>query len=438
MDSDRLLVLNLVLVVVLIALTAFFVAVEFAIVRVRGSRVDQLIAEGRKNALAVKQVTSNLDGYLSACQLGITITALGLGWLGEPTVEQILHPVFHSLQIPEAVTGILSFLIAFIVITYLHVVVGELAPKTIAIRKAEAVAMLTAKPLILFTKIMRPFIWTLNGSANQLVKLIGIKPASEHEEAHSEEEIQIIINESYESGKINQSEYGYVNRIFAFDNMLAREIMVPRTDMVCLYTDKTRDENLEIIVEQQYTRFPVIEENKDNVIGIINTKQFFLALRNNPDLDVTSILQPVMAVSEVTPVNELLQRMQKEGTHIAILIDEYGGTAGLVTIEDILEEIVGEIRDEFDKEEEQPIVQLGDNHLIVDGKVGVNQINDLLLSELDTEDVDTIGGWLYGTHPEMNVGETLEHQNLIFKLLDKEPHRFKRLEIVKMIPETEQ
>lgn len=438
MDSDRLLVLNLVLVVVLIALTAFFVAVEFAIVRVRGSRVDQLIAEGRKNALAVKQVTSNLDGYLSACQLGITITALGLGWLGEPTVEQILHPVFHSLQIPEAVTGILSFLIAFIVITYLHVVVGELAPKTIAIRKAEAVAMLTAKPLILFTKIMRPFIWTLNGSANQLVKLIGIKPASEHEEAHSEEEIQIIINESYESGKINQSEYGYVNRIFAFDNMLAREIMVPRTDMVCLYTDKTRDENLEIIVEQQYTRFPVIEENKDNVIGIINTKQFFLALRNNPDLDVTSILQPVMAVSEVTPVNELLQRMQKEGTHIAILIDEYGGTAGLVTIEDILEEIVGEIRDEFDKEEEQPIVQLGDNHVIVDGKVGVNQINDLLLSELDTEDVDTIGGWLYGTHPEMNVGETLEHQNLIFKLLDKEPHRFKRLEIVKMIPETEQ
>ena len=150
MDSDRLLVLNLVLVVVLIALTAFFVAVEFAIVRVRGSRVDQLIAEGRKNALAVKQVTSNLDGYLSACQLGITITALGLGWLGEPTVEQILHPVFHRLQIPEAVTGILSFLIAFVVITYLHVVVGELAPKTIAIRKAESVAMLTAKPLILF------------------------------------------------------------------------------------------------------------------------------------------------------------------------------------------------------------------------------------------------------------------------------------------------
>ncbi|MNO14436.1 Magnesium and cobalt efflux protein CorC [compost metagenome] len=434
MDSDRFLVLNLGLIVILIAMTAFFVAVEFAIVRVRSSRVDQLISEGHKNALAVKQVTSNLDEYLSACQLGITITALGLGWLGEPTVEKILHPLFHSMHVPDAVSGILSFIIAFVVVTYLHVVVGELTPKTIAIRKSESVAMFTAKPLILFNKLMRPFIWSLNGSANQLVKLMGIKPASEHEEAHSEEELQIIINESYESGKINQSEYGYVNRIFAFDNLLAKEIMVPRTDMVCLYTDKTRQENLDVIKEQQYTRFPVVSGSKDNIIGIVNTKQFFLAYEDNPDLEVASILQPVMAVSEVTPVNELLKRMQLEGTHIAILIDEYGGTAGLVTIEDILEEIVGEIRDEFDKEEEQPIVQLNDNHLVVDGKVTVTQINDLLMTELDTIDVDTIGGWLFGMHPDMNVGETYLFENLDFKLLEKEPHRFRKLEIIKKLP----
>ncbi|RRJ63562.1 HlyC/CorC family transporter [Paenibacillus oralis] len=431
MDSDRLLVLNLVLVVILIALTAFFVAVEFAIVRVRGSRVDQLIAEGRKNALAVKTVTSNLDGFLSACQLGITITALGLGWLGEPTVEKILHPLFHSLHVPDTLSSALSFIIAFVVITYLHVVVGELAPKTMAIRKSEEIALLTAKPLIMFTKIMRPFIWALNGSANQLVRLFGIKPASEHEEAHSEEELQIIINESFESGKINQSEYGYVSRIFAFDNLLAKEIMVPRTDMMCLYKDKSRQENLEIIKEQQYTRFPVVEGSKDNVIGIINTKQFFLAHESNPNLDIASILQPVMAVSEVMPVNELLKKMQQEGTHIAILIDEYGGTAGLVTIEDILEEIVGEIRDEFDKEEEEPIVQLSDTHVIAQGTVTVNQINDLLLTDLSTEEVDTIGGWLFGMNPGMDVGETLEHEDLTFKLLEKEPHRFRKLEIVK-------
>lgn len=437
MQGDRFLTLNLGLVVLLIAATAFFVAVEFAIVRVRSSRVDQLIAEGRKNALAVKQVTSNLDGYLSACQLGITITALGLGWLGEPTIEGLLGPIFHQLQVPTAITGLLSFIIAFVIITYLHVVVGELAPKTIAIRKAEEVAMLTAKPLILFTKVMKPFIWTLNGSANQLVKLVGIKPASEHEEAHSEEELQIIINESFESGKINQSEFGYVNRIFAFDNMLAKEIMVPRTDMICLYTDKTREENLSIITEQQYTRFPVVSGNKDNIIGVINTKQFFLAYEGNPNLEISSILRPVMTVSEVMPVNELLKKMQLEGSHMAILIDEYGGTSGLVTIEDILEEIVGEIRDEFDTEEEQPIQQLGDHHLIVDGKVAINQINDTLLTNLDSAEVDTIGGWLYGMHPEMEEGETLEHDGVMFTLLDKEPHRFRRLEIIKQEATTE-
>lgn len=431
MDSDRYLVLNLAMVVVLIALTAFFVAVEFAIVRVRGSRVDQLIAEGRKGAVAVKQVTSNLDGFLSACQLGITITALGLGWLGEPTVESMLHPLFLSLEVPEAVGSALSFIIAFVVITYFHVVVGELAPKTVAIRKAEEIAIVTAKPLILFTKVMRPFIWALNGSANQLVRLFGVKPASEHEEAHSEEELQIIINESFESGKINQSEFGYVNRIFAFDNLLAKEIMVPRTDMVCLYTDKTRQENLEIIREQQYTRFPVVEGSKDNVIGIVNTKQFFLAYEGNPDLDFAALLQPVMAVSEVTPVNELLKKMQQEGMHLAILIDEYGGTAGLVTLEDILEELVGEIRDEFDKEEEDPIVQLDESHVVALGTVTVNQINEVLLADLSTEEVDTIGGWLYGRNPSMDVGDTLEHEDMTFKLLEKEPHRFKKLEIIK-------
>lgn len=431
MDSDRYLVLNLAMVVVLIALTAFFVAVEFAIVRVRGSRVDQLIAEGRKGAVAVKQVTSNLDGFLSACQLGITITALGLGWLGEPTVESMLHPLFLSLEVPEAVGSALSFIIAFVVITYFHVVVGELAPKTVAIRKAEEIAIVTAKPLILFTKVMRPFIWALNGSANQLVRLFGVKPASEHEEAHSEEELQIIINESFESGKINQSEFGYVNRIFAFDNLLAKEIMVPRTDMVCLYTDKTRQENLEIIREQQYTRFPVVEGSKDNVIGIVNTKQFFLAYEGNPDLDFAALLQPVMAVSEVTPVNELLKKMQQEGTHLAILIDEYGGTAGLVTLEDILEELVGEIRDEFDKEEEDPIVHLDESHVVALGTVTVNQINEVLLADLSTEEVDTIGGWLYGRNPSMDVGDTLEHEDMTFKLLEKEPHRFKKLEIIK-------
>ncbi|MEK5058177.1 hypothetical protein BK126_07815 [Paenibacillus sp. FSL H7-0326] len=430
--------LYLVLVAVLIGLSAFFVAVEFAIVRVRTSRLDQLIAEGNKRAAAVRQVVANLDGYLSACQLGITITSLGLGWLGEPTIEKILHPLFERMYLPEAVGSLLSFFIAFMVITYLHVVVGELAPKTVAIRKAETVAMLTAKPIIWFNKIMYPFIFVLNGSANGLVKLFGVKPASEHEEAHSEEELQIIINESFESGKINQSEFGYVSRIFAFDEMLAKEIMVPRTDMVCLYVNKSVEENLAIIREEQYTRFPVVNENKDDIIGIINTKQFFLEYYggSSSDIDIASLIHPIPAVHETTPVKELLHKMQQEGNHIAILVDEYGGTSGMVTIEDVLEQIVGEIRDEFDADEEEEIQFVDENYIIFNGKVSLSKVNDLLLANLDTTEWDTIGGWLYSHQPEMNEQEEFEFEGLTFVLLEGEKNRFLKVAVIPREPLT--
>lgn len=436
MDSERY-ALNLILVAFLIGLSAFFVAVEFALVRVRPSRIDQMIAEGNKRALAVKQAVANLDGYLSACQLGITITSLGLGWLGEPTVEKILHPVFESLQIPEAVSSFLSFVIAFASITYLHVVVGELAPKTIAIRKAETVALLTSTPIIWFNRIMYPFIWLLNGSANQLVKLFGIKPASEHEDAHSEEELQIIINESFENGKINQAEFGYVSRIFAFDEMLAKEIMVPRTDMVCLYVNRTNEENLEIIREEQYTRFPVVNESKDDIIGIINTKQFFLELYGNDEpVDLSSLIQPVSAVHETTPVKDLLKKMQKDGVHIAVLVDEYGGTSGIVTIEDVLEQIVGEIRDEFDADEVEDIQVINENYVIMDGKVSLSKVNDMFTSNLDADEWDTIGGWLYSHRPEMNEQEEYEFENLTFVLLEKDKNRFYKVAVVPKEPLT--
>ncbi|WP_046212724.1 hemolysin family protein [Paenibacillus wulumuqiensis] len=423
--------LNLTLFVILIICTAFFVVVEFAIVKVRPSRIDQLIAEGNKKARSARQVISNLDAYLSTCQLGITITALGLGMLGEPTVEAVLEPVFHDMNVPAALSHILSYAIALILVTYFHVVVGELTPKTVALRKAELVTLYTARPIIIFNRIMYPFIWLLNGSANGLCRLIGLKPASENEEAHSEEELQIILNESYESGKINQSEFGYVSRIFAFDEMIAKELMVPRTDMVCLFTDKTPAENREIIRREQYTRFPVAEGSKDNIVGMINTKQFFLAAEEQANLNVASLIHPVMSVSETIPVKDLLKRMQLEGTHIAVLVDEYGGTSGMITIEDILEEIVGEIRDEFDADEEDEIQRINEDHLIVDGKVFINRVNDILNIELDDEELDTIGGWLYGQRPDLPAGAVYEFENLSIRVLRRGVRRYRKLEITR-------
>jgi CBS domain containing-hemolysin-like protein len=427
-----LLTVNLMLIAFLIFATAFFVATEFAIVKLRPSRVDQMVMEGRKNALAVQKVTSNLDGYLSACQLGITLTALGLGWLGKPTIEILLYPVLQPF-LPEQVVSFLAFIIAYSFITFLHVVVGELAPKTVAIQKAEAVSLLTAKPIIFFYKIMYPAIWLLNGSAATLIRIFGMKPAKEHEESHSEEELRIILTESYESGKINQSEYGYVSNIFNFDELLAREIMVPRTDMCCLYKEYPLEKNLKIIKEEQYTRFPVVSENKDHIVGMINTKEFFLKYADDPNLDLTHLIRPFLTVSEATPVKDLLKEMQKRGTHIAILADEYGGTSGMVTIEDILEEIVGEIRDEFDAEEKAAIEILEeDKHVIVDGKVLLSDVNDLLATDINEEKLDTIGGWLYSQNPTLKEGIPWQYEDLVFTIRKKDKHRIRRIEIQKL------
>jgi len=420
--------LNITLFILLLVFTAFFVATEFAIIRLRPSRVNQMVAEGRKNAKAVERVTTHLDGYLSACQLGITITALGLGWLGEPTIEALLHPLFDSLAIDPYISTVISFIIAFVIVTYLHVVLGELAPKSVAIIKAEQISQITAPIIIIFYKMMFPFIWLLNGSANKLVKLLGIKTVSEHE-AHSEEEIRIILSESYESGKINKSEFGYVSRIFDFDERLAREIMVPRTDMACLYIEKSLEDNIAIIKREQYTRFPVVKGSKDNIVGILNTKQFFLRYDSVRDLNLDDLLQPVMSVPEVMPIKMLLRNMQQERVHIAILLDEYGGTSGLITIEDIIEEIVGEIRDEFDADEVKEIDMLEPQRYILDGKALILDVNEALGIDLDHEDVDSIGGWLFTHQPSLKTGEEWREDNLTFIVRERDHNRIRKIEI---------
>lgn len=421
--------INLILFALLLVFTAFFVATEFAIIRLRASRVQQMVDEGMKNAKAIQQVTTHLDGYLSACQLGITITALGLGWLGEPTVEKLVHPLFEWAGIQGQMATILSFVIAFMLVTYLHVVLGELAPKTVAIIRSEQVSQFAAPAIILFHKATYPFIWLLNGSANKLVQLLGFHPASEHD-AHSEEEIRMILSESYESGKINKNEYGYVNRIFDFDERLAREIMVPRTDMICLYIENSKEENIDIIKKEQYTRFPVAKGDKDNIIGILNTKNLFLHDFNDSDAsELRSLLQPPLSVPDAIPINQLLRMMQLERVHLAILLDEYGGTSGLVTIEDMIEEIVGEIRDEFDEDEELEIERLDQEHYLVDGKALLSVVNEATGLQLHSDEADTIGGWLYMQQPDLPEGESWSYDNGVFVIKERDEHRIRKIEI---------
>lgn len=424
------------MVAVLIGFTAFFVASEFAIVKVRSSRIDQLISEGNKNAVVAKKIISNLDEYLSACQLGITITALGLGWLGEPTVEHLLHPVFEKMNFSPYVSNILSFGIAFAAITFLHVVIGELAPKTVAIQKAEAITLLTARPLVLFYKIMYPFIWALNGSARGIIRLFGLKPASEHELAHSEEELRLILSESYKSGEINQTEYKYVNNIFTFDDRIAKEIMVPRTEIVALDKNKTIKENLEIIKKEKFTRYPVIDGDKDHVIGLINIKEVFTEISSydslNTEKSIDDFVRPIIQVIESIPIHDLLLKMQKERIHMAILYDEYGGTSGLVTVEDILEEIVGEIQDEFDEDKKPIIQQINHDRALVDGRILISEINDWLGLKIEETDVDTLGGWMLTERYDIKQGESIEFGPYTFHVVEMAGNHIKTIEITKI------
>lgn len=405
-------------------------------VKVRQSRIDQLVAEGKAGSLAAKQVTSHLDEYLSACQLGITVTALGIGMVGEPTFEFILHPFFEFIGIPTDYIKVFTIGGAFIIATFLHVVVGELAPKTIAIQKAEAITLMFSKPIQIFYKILYPFIWALNGSARLLLKLIGMKPASEHELSHTEEELRLLMSESFKSGEINQTELKYVNNVFEFDDTIAREIMVPRTDIVGFEANATFEEVLTQISEERYTRYPIYEGDRDNIVGFLNIKEFLTLGMNNrltkETFSLQNFINPVIRTIETTPIHELLTKMQKERIHLAILLDEYGGTSGMVTVEDILEELVGEIRDEFDDDEIPAIRKMSPHHYIINSSMLLSDVEKLLFVEFDTDGIDTFGGWYFTQDIDLDLERIIEFQGYQFSIHEKDGHQIHYIDVKKI------
>ncbi|CAI9397105.1 hypothetical protein BACSP_04472 [Bacillus sp. T2.9-1] len=411
--------MQLLVIVILTAFSAFFVATEFSIVRVRPARIEQLVEEGHKNALTVKKIIENIDSYLSACQLGITITSLGLGWLGQPTILKLIQPLMVNWDVPAALSQGLAFVLSFSIITYINVVIGELFPKSVAIILTEKISLLVSKPLIWFYTIMYPFIWLLNKSSRQVAKLWGISDPTANNEALSEEELQIVLKDSYKNGEISLSEYNYVNRIFAFDNRLANEIMIPRTEMVTLSDSLTIKEAVNIIQTERYTRYPLTKnEDKDSIIGFIHIKQLLTdwIKNSNENKSLSDYVQPIIHIIESTPIQAVFLKMQKERTSIAILYDEFGGTAGLITAEDILEEIVGEIRDEFDEEETPLIQKISDHHYILDSKLSLTEVNELLSITINREDIHTLGGWILFQNPNIKKGEAIEYNGYLFKI----------------------
>ena len=415
MDSSG---LGLFLVVILIILTAFFVASEFAIIRIRRTRIEQLIEEGNKRAKSVKKLLENLDGYLSACQLGITITSLGLGRVGEPAVANLLNPLFKQLGMGTSLIHTTSFIIAFSVITFLHVVLGELAPKTFAIQKAEKISLMIATPLMWFHKIMYPLIWTLNGSANGLIRVFGLKPVSEEEE-HTAEEVKMIVSNS---SNLEPDEQQMLAKIFDFHERFLREIMIHRKDMECVYLTDDINETLNFIEHSTHSRFPVCGEDKDDILGYVTLKEIYRA-KEKGHLELDKLIRQLPKLYETTSIKKTLRYMQENKHQMAIVTDEYGGVSGLVTLEDILEVIVGEIQDEFD--EEMASFQQTKEGTIVDATVLIDDVNErfnINIGELDG--VDTIGGYmLTKIENPPKIGNQISLGKYIARILEVEDHR---------------
>lgn len=426
--------INIIIVFLLVFMNGFFVATEFAMVKVRKSRIETLVLEGDSSAKHTLRVVSDLNSYLSACQLGITLASLGLGWVGEPAFSQMLTPLFELLHLPASVTHSISFVFAFSIITGFHIVLGELAPKSLAIISAEKIAMYTAAPLIVFYKVTYPIMWAFNHSTNGILKLFGLSQVDEHEAAHTDEEIKLLVEESYKHGLIDKTELTFVDNIFDFSEKTVKDIMIPRTDMECIFLEDSFEEIIAFALSEQLTRYPVCRDSKDNVIGFIHIKDLYKQKIEGNNQKLEGIIREIKFVPESMSISEMLKVFKKERTQMAIVIDEYGGTFGLVTIEDILEEIVGEIQDEFD-EEVSDITITEDGNYFVDGKVLLEDIIELLDINIEAENIDTIGGWVYSqlkSYPQVN--EKVIYDDYEFVILKCDRKRISKI-LIKKLPE---
>ncbi len=423
--------LNIFLVLFFVLMNAFFVVAEFAMVKVRKSRIEVLASGGSVAAKYTHKVVSDLNSYLSACQLGITLASLALGWIGEPTVSKMISPLLHYFGLSESTIHSISVVVGFLIITGLHIVLGELVPKSLAILGSERFSTATAMPLVFFYRATYPVMWLFNHTTNFILKLMGYSMVEEHEAAHTDDEIKILVEESYKHGLIDKTEYTYVDNIFEFTDKNVKDVIIPRTDMVCVFKDDSFESIIETAMKEKYTRYPVCEGDKDNVVGFIHIRDLYEQKICNNIRNIDGFIRSIISVPESMPINDMLKRFQKEKENIAVVIDEYGGTAGIITVEDILEEIVGNLSDEYD-EEEKEIDKLDNNTFLVKGMVHLDKIVDLTGVQLPVDEYDTLNGFLIGQLgriPAATEKPVIEYEGLVFKV---EKVKDKRILLVKV------
>ncbi|HEY0068388.1 MAG TPA: hemolysin family protein [Chloroflexia bacterium] len=448
-------VFGLILIVVLVLVTAFFVAAEFAFVSIRRTRVDQLASEGSASAKDLQRAIHSLNTYLAAAQIGITMATLGLGALGEPVLVEIIAPPLEAV-LPQAwveqfvsIHGV-AFLFALLLVTVVELIFGETVPKIFGIQRAEGVALFVIRPMNLMLIIFKPLIWIINTLSNATLRLLGLPQDEGHETVYSVEELEMLVVSSRKAGVLDREEEAILRRVFDFGDLTARQVMLPRTELVGLPADAPLQEVVQAMVRHRYSRFPVYERDLDNIVGVVHVRDMFIQLAHasglalppptadgghgdsspidsaSPDpnpvrlsnghFSVRELMRPIQAVPETIDVGELLTFMQKEGVQIVLVVDEYGGTAGIVTLEDIVEEIVGEVRGEFETAERQSDFVVTPEGMLISGLVPIDDVNETLDLHIET-DATTIGGYVFellGRKPE--VGDEVATQGVVFRV----------------------
>lgn len=428
--------LGLVAVVFLVLLNGFFVAAEFSLVSVRQTRIAELVDQGNVTAESVQKALENPDRVIAATQLGITLASLGLGWIGEPALSHFIEPIieFFPLELRPGLSHSLSAGIAFAVITFLHVVVGELAPKSIALQNPEGTSLMVARPTLWSESLFKPFIWALNGTGNALLRLVGVHPASGHELVHSVEELKMLVTASTEGGAVAEQESELLHAIFDFGDLLVRQVMIPRTEIIAVEADLPLAEIIPLISESTYTKFPVYDDDLDNLLGVIHVKDLLRTMQTTDwqNSIVRSLVREVMYVPETLPVSTLLLQFRVNRQHIAIVLDEYGGTGGLVTLEDLLEEIVGEVSDPFDKFTPE-IETLPDGSVLIDGLCLIEDVNNHLNLNLSDPAYDTIAGFTMGKFGRIpKVKESVEFDGVLIQIEAMDGMRIDRLKLTRL------
>jgi CBS domain containing-hemolysin-like protein len=421
-------------VLLFVCANGFFVGAEFALVSVRRPRLEARAAAGSRRAQSALRLLADPTSFISATQLGITIASLALGWIGEPTLASMLEPLASSIA-PTGRAGsiahVLAIIVAFAVITFLHIVLGELMPKMFALERAEGLALVAARPLEIFAKVFQWPLWIFNRTGATLGRLIGLKSSLQHAAVYSEVELRQLVDISRESGHLRAEERRLIHRVFEFSDTLVREAMVPRPAIAAISADGSLEEITQAFQQHRYSRLPVYQGSLDNVVGFIHSKDLIPYLLRPQDFRLEYVLQPPMYVVDTARLEDVLRQMQKAKTHFGFVVDEHGGVEGIITLEDLLEEIVGDISDEHDEEVNEQITRIDDHTFLLDGSLAVRDLNRRLKTSVpESEAYTTIGGFLMTVAGHvLQPGEVIEHDGLRFKIEKVERRRLLRVRL---------